>query len=123
MGGSVRDLPIGSDRWKYFFFGSIPLVMTFLVFFPVLRYGFVWDDSIYLQVQLPAYQTFWDAFFLGSQVQFEVYYRPLIVASYLFDQDLWGGQSFWVPFNRSFVTSGLYPDGFFTGWPSPQGAG
>jgi len=94
MGGSIRDLPIGSDRWKQLSFGLIPLIMTLVVFFPVLQYGFVWDDSIYLQVQLPAYQSFWDAFFPGSQVQLEVYYRPIVILSFLVDRALWGSDPF-----------------------------
>jgi len=76
------------NSWVY---GLIPMVLTFVLFFQVLKFDFVWDDTIYLQSQLPAFQTFGDSFFPGERVGqfYDRYYRPLIYVSYLIDRHFW----------------------------------
>jgi tetratricopeptide (TPR) repeat protein len=85
--------PLGiGGGWKTYGFALFPVGITLLLYGSVLQFQFVWDDTIYLQSQLPAFQTYWDAFFPGEKVGqfYDRYYRPLIYVSYLFDRTLWG---------------------------------
>src|SRR5512147_1576310 len=59
--------------------------------------GFVWDDPIILARQLPVFRGVGAVFFPPPNVpQFAPdYYRPLVIASYLVDRALGGGQPTW----------------------------
>src|SRR6185369_14099915 len=62
--------------------------------------GFVWDDPIILSRQLPVFRTGASVLAPPANIpQFAPdYYRPLVIASYLLDQSLGGGQPGWFHF-------------------------
>lgn len=68
-------------------------LLAFGVYANSLSNGFVWDDSIILTRQLPVFRTWRQVLFTPPDIpQFSPdYYRPLVVATYLLDQRLWGG--------------------------------
>ncbi|GIW40643.1 MAG: hypothetical protein KatS3mg076_1220 [Candidatus Binatia bacterium] len=82
---------------------TLPLVClglgagAFAVFARTLGFGFVWDDPIVLERQLPAFRHWTDFLFppRGLPQMAPEYYRPLVFASYAFDAWLGGGKPAW----------------------------
>jgi hypothetical protein len=75
---------------------SIPAGIVLLLYAPSLGNEFVWDDSIVVERQLPAFHSITDVFFpRGGIPQFSaIYYRPAVVLSYLLDAWIWKGSPF-----------------------------
>lgn len=69
---------------------------AFLVYAGGCKNEFVWDDPIVLGQQLHVFHTFGDIFFPPQHIpQFgQLYYRPLIILSYVFDRWMWGDTPF-----------------------------
>src|SRR5262245_273711 len=70
--------------------------IAFLLYARSLRNEFVWDDPIVLNQQLQAFHSLRDIFFPPPRIpQFgRLYYRPLIVLTYVIDRKLWGDTPF-----------------------------
>ena len=67
-------------------------VLAALVYLPALGGGLVWDDEIVATRQMDIFHGVRDVFFPPRDIpQWSPdYYRPLVVASYLLDQALFG---------------------------------
>ncbi|MBI5441703.1 MAG: hypothetical protein HY900_10910 [Deltaproteobacteria bacterium] len=76
---------------------ALPGIVLFAgaLFSPALTGTFVWDDAGVQQFQLPAFQSFRDAFVRTSDVfsLSKLYYRPLVWLSYMFDRAVSGGNT------------------------------
>jgi Flp pilus assembly protein TadD len=71
----------------------IPAAVAFLLYYATLAHGLVWDDPVVLHQQLPLFRSVADVFVPPSRIpEFlgGVYYRPLVILSYLLDRSLWG---------------------------------
>jgi|GEM_PF-1065701 len=67
-------------------------LVTFIVYQGSIRNEFVWDDPIVLGQQLQAFHSVSDVFFPPPRIpQFGgLYYRPMILVSYMMDRAMWG---------------------------------
>src|SRR3990172_8011989 len=78
------------------FLWVIPVVVALAVHGNTLDNGFVWDDRVIIENQMPAFHTLGDVFFPGKGIEqiSGVFYRPLVYLSYLIDFLLWGDNPF-----------------------------
>lgn len=81
---------------KAWFAAAVSALAAFFVFMPVLKAQFVWDDSVVQTLQIPYFKTVGDAFRppRGIVEWGGVYYRPLVMVSYLVEDklnDAWVG--------------------------------
>jgi hypothetical protein len=69
------------------------LVAATAAYLPALGNGFVWDDPLILENQLPAFRTWADVLVPPRNLPHSgsFYYRPLVFSSYLFDRWAGGG--------------------------------
>src|SRR5262245_29203593 len=90
----------GGSKWKWPLLtaGLFVLVcaVTFLVYRDSIDNEFVWDDPIVLGQQLQAFHSLQDVFFPPPRIpQFGgLYYRPMILVSYMMDRALLGDKPF-----------------------------
>lgn len=70
-------------------------VIAFSVYAPSMNYGFVWDDPVVVESQVPALKTLGQVFFPPAGVPdlAEAYYRPLVLLSYIADDALAGSKT------------------------------
>ena len=72
---------------------AICALVSFIVFAPILKGSFVWDDNDVQINQVPAFKSLKDAFVvppLNSSLPSKYYYRPLVNLSYMADEALNG---------------------------------
>jgi tetratricopeptide (TPR) repeat protein len=75
-------------RWAWL----IPCLLAAAIYFPSLSGHLVWDDEIVQHRQMVGFQSARDVFFPSPSIYQwpKVYYRPVVVLTYLFDQALFG---------------------------------
>ncbi len=95
MAGSAgRDRPRRGRRpWRDCALGCAAAVLAAAVYANALKNGFVWDDPIILNRQLPVFRGLREIVLPPRNVpQFAPdYYRPAVIASYVLDHALGGG--------------------------------
>jgi tetratricopeptide (TPR) repeat protein len=90
-----RPAATSSAASRHTWLPALPFFAGAVVFAWTLRFGFVWDDVIWLEQQLRFYRSVGDAFFTPASVpRFPGVYRPMTMASYYLDQALWWRQPF-----------------------------
>ncbi len=69
----------------------LPAVIVFLVYLPAVRYGFVWDDTIFLR-DMPAYRdpNLWLPALFRPFVLSPNYFRPLAILTFVAEVNLVG---------------------------------
>lgn len=70
----------------------IPAIAAFLIYMPSVTKALIWDDEIVQTRQINAFHSLRDVFFAprGIHEWSNVYYRPVIVLTYLLDRALFG---------------------------------
>src|SRR5580765_2505778 len=83
-------------QWMMLLLFLAPVVVGFVLYSASLKNEFVWDDPIVLGQQLQSFHSISDIFFPPARIpQFgRLYYRPMIMASYVFDRWFWGDTPF-----------------------------
>ena len=87
---------------------ALVVAVAFGLYWPTLRYGFIWDDPIVLE-QLRALHGLGDLLFPPAIIP-KFYYRPLIFLTFLIDRTLGGETPFWFHFTVVFgnaINTGL----------------
>ncbi len=74
----------------------IAILAAFGVYYNALSNGFIWDDPIVLERQVPAFLSAKDIFFPPAGIpEFGGnYYRPLVILSFIIDKAIWGNSPF-----------------------------
>ncbi|MBI4515369.1 MAG: hypothetical protein HY699_06085 [Deltaproteobacteria bacterium] len=82
---------LSSLRLRLLAGGVLPMLLSVAVYSSTLRNGFIWDDPMIVERQLPAFHDWRSLFLPPAELEFAgTYYRPLIFATYWFDN--WLGQ-------------------------------
>lgn len=78
-------------NWGYI----VAVALAIGSYLPAIDGGPIWDDSIVYERYLPNFQSLWDCLLppTGIGELGELYYRPIVTASYLLDQKWYGGES------------------------------
>jgi protein O-mannosyl-transferase len=89
---ATRKLVSPSPRLRAALLSALPPALAFLVYASTIGYGFVWDDRTIVERWLPASRGLHAVFLPPAQLDFaSLYYRPLVTASYLYDEWLGRG--------------------------------
>lgn len=93
----ATDLKLWWKRFGVYTLSFLAVIgVALLLYAGSVSNDFVWDDPIVLNQQLQAFNSLHDIFFPPPRIpQFgRLYYRPLIILSYLVDRWLWGDTPF-----------------------------